>query len=743
VGYRILKIDAITGKQSSIPDGQNGQVLSTSGNGELSWITGGSGANTSLSNLISPTSVNQNITFGSALSSSIISTPDSIAQANSLTIKAGDTTNTNNEPITGGDIFITAGADNSGNFGSGGRSGNVTISSGQAANGANSGFIIFNTYDAGGNATGGMYLNSYDIGLNPNSFKMLAPQGLSVNTRSLSLSSLNGSISVSQNGTVNIDSGASNFTLNAGSNIRLHAPAGNIRLDVASLATAAVGNVWTLANAAGDGSWTALPPQVGFANPMTTGGDIMYQNGGSVSGPLVAISPGFVITQGANPQGIAISPDGASVYVTNASANFISLYSRNLSTGSLSLLGASPVGTDFNPTGICVSPDGTSVYVANYSSVSISQYSRNISTGDLAALSPSSVPSGNNPNGIVISPDGLFVYATSTGDNSIVIYSRNSSTGLLSYAGAGFFTTDVGVSPWVIKVTADNLFLYVINQTGNTISMYSRNVSTGDLTSLGTPIATGVTPFDFVISPDGLFLYVTNLSENTVSIFNRNISTGQLSFYATAATGTTPTGIVVTPDGGFIYVLNNSDNTISMYSRDANTGSITLLTSPTVAAGSAPHVVTITADGSSVYVANNGDATVSMYYRNIQSSPTRLPNGNNGQILSSNGGTAAPSWKSSTVDNMAITFITADHVCDGSERVIMNPLDNTTPALNVTLPSAASFPNKIIHFISRSIIGSVFNVTPVMWVGTNITWNFSQMGSVISDGTNWYVYTAY
>lgn len=47
-------------------NGTNGQALTTDGTGTLSWASGGAGANTALSNLTSPTSINQDLIFQSA-----------------------------------------------------------------------------------------------------------------------------------------------------------------------------------------------------------------------------------------------------------------------------------------------------------------------------------------------------------------------------------------------------------------------------------------------------------------------------------------------------------------------------------------------------------------------------------------------------------------------------------------------------------------------------------------------------
>jgi DNA-binding beta-propeller fold protein YncE len=85
-------------------------------------------------------------------------------------------------------------------------------------------------------------------------------------------------------------------------------------------------------------------------------------------GALTAVG---TIAAGSNPQGITISPDGASVYVVNFSSNTVSQYSRNLTTGALTAVGTIAAGS--SPYDITISPDGASVYVVNYTGNNVSQ----------------------------------------------------------------------------------------------------------------------------------------------------------------------------------------------------------------------------------------------------------------------------------------------------------------------------------------------------------------------------------
>jgi YVTN family beta-propeller protein len=65
------------------------------------------------------------------------------------------------------------------------------------------------------------------------------------------------------------------------------------------------------------------------------------------------------IPVGAAPLGVAVTPDGNSVYVTNISASTVSVIDTATNTVSATI----PVGFSGAPKGVAVTPDGSKVYV--------------------------------------------------------------------------------------------------------------------------------------------------------------------------------------------------------------------------------------------------------------------------------------------------------------------------------------------------------------------------------------------
>ena len=92
-------------------------------------------------------------------------------------------------------------------------------------------------------------------------------------------------------------------------------------------------------------------------------------------GALTPKSPATVAT-GSEPIGVAVTPDGRSVYVTDlglVAPGSVSQYDVGAG-GALAPKSPATVAAGLNPEGIAVSPDGRSAYVTNINSSDISQY---------------------------------------------------------------------------------------------------------------------------------------------------------------------------------------------------------------------------------------------------------------------------------------------------------------------------------------------------------------------------------
>ncbi len=143
-------------------------------------------------------------------------------------------------------------------------------------------------------------------------------------------------------------------------------------------------------------------------------GDIVYvsSNIDSVFGvitPLQAIGWRFAV--GADPNGMALGPGNASLYVTNmSSGDLTEINLVTLATARTIVLGGTPQE-------VLVSPDGTELYVANEGSL--------LQVVDLATGNVTSGGAGTgNLFGRAVLPDGKVLVGTRPGSGQVVVIDR-------------------------------------------------------------------------------------------------------------------------------------------------------------------------------------------------------------------------------------------------------------------------------------------------------------------------------
>lgn len=261
------------------------------------------------------------------------------------------------------------------------------------------------------------------------------------------------------------------------------------------------------------------------------------------------------IPVGVQPTGVAVSPDGKKVYITNQ--NLIGPSTGN--TVSVIDVATNTVITNItvndSPYGIAISPDGSRLYVTSqspFNTVSV------ISTATNTVLKI--LPSGGvNPQSLVVSPDGTRLYVTNNLERNVTIF--NTAT----YEVIG--TAQAQGWPLGIGVTPDNKFIYVANYYSNTVSVI-------DAATYSTlyEIPVGEQPTGLVISAAGDLTYVANASSSTVSVINNSTHT----VIASIPVGTLPRGISLSGDGTKLYVSNQGSKNVSVINTITNTVSATI-----------------------------------------------------------------------------------------------------------------------------------------------------------------------
>lgn len=276
------------------------------------------------------------------------------------------------------------------------------------------------------------------------------------------------------------------------------------------------------------------PPADGYvanqsANTLTP----LYESALPIGGSSLVL--GAPLSVHSSPGGVAISPDGSHVYVTNHGSNSVDVIDTSTNTVTSTI----PVGT--GPYGVVVSPDGKTVYVADNGSNSVDV----INTATNAVTS--TIPVDAGPYGLAITPDGKTVYVSSLSANTVTPIDTGTGT-----AGAAI---PVGAEPRQISITADGETAYVDNLNSNSVTPI--DIATNTTAAAIALPCTG--PDANAIDPSNSTLYVTCLRSGVVVPVNT----------ATNQPGT-PIHVSSSPQG---IAVDASRATV--YATDAATGHIT------------------------------------------------------------------------------------------------------------------------------------------------------------------------
>jgi YVTN family beta-propeller protein len=349
---------------------------------------------------------------------------------------------------------------------------------------------------------------------------------------------------------------------------------GTVMLGSVAVALAAI----LVAGPRGDG--TAVTPQGWIVTPagtQVTLGDRPYGIALSPDGKTLLISNDGQSTQSlmvvdrasgavvqtipyASPEALFIdvvfSPDGKHAYASAGGNNKIRVYDvqgqQLTERASIPLPTTGPDGKPINPgpAGLAIAPDGRTLYAANSLSDSITIIDTT------AAKVTATVPVGHNPYTVLLAPDGRTAYVSNWGEQSVTVL----DTATTQVRG----TIQVGTHPNALALNPTRNELYVANGDSDSVSVLDIATTTVVRTIDLAPYRgaqEGSSPNALAVAPDGRHLYVTNAGNNDVVVVDlaappTPANPNGAAIVGMIPTGWYPTGLALAPEGQTIYVIN-------------------------------------------------------------------------------------------------------------------------------------------------------------------------------------------
>lgn len=297
---------------------------------------------------------------------------------------------------------------------------------------------------------------------------------------------------------------------------------------------------------------------------------------------------------------LALSPDGATLYGVSPNAHALNAFARGAG-GELTLVDVEIDGTGLDglrqAQAVAVSPDGAHVYVAARADDAVAVFARDPGTGELTWVESHFNEVGGVEGiwqaiGVAVSADGNWVLVSgrkspSQPKGAVALFARDAGTGALTFAHAIFDQFTPGVTGLgnggTIWPSPDGAHVYVASPTGNAVAILAIDGLAGELDFLGS-VADGVGDVDGIggagnvaFDASGSSVYVTGATDGALAVFERHPASGQLDFLEVHVDGIAgvdglagAAGVAVSPSGDRVFAAGPTDNAVAIFVRDVD-----------------------------------------------------------------------------------------------------------------------------------------------------------------------------
>lgn len=230
------------------------------------------------------------------------------------------------------------------------------------------------------------------------------------------------------------------------------------------------------------------------------------------------------------PDGIAISPDGTSIFGGSESTDTVARWSLStawdVSTATV-VESLSVAGQAYSMESIAISQDGSKLYVLDDNTNKVFQYTLPTpwSLSGASYASKSFTVTQESVNwGLALSADGTKMYVCGFNNKTVYQYALSTAwdVSTASYASKSFSVTTQETSPAGIAFSSDGAFMFVVGTSSNKVHKYalatawdvSTAVYTGDFLSV---LAQSSSATDLVFSQDGSRMYLNGTYQYQVT----------------------------------------------------------------------------------------------------------------------------------------------------------------------------------------------------------------------------------
>ena len=198
-----------------------------------------------------------------------------------------------------------------------------------------------------------------------------------------------------------------------------------------------------------------------------------------------ALSPIAHYASGSQPFGIATYPTASYLLVANLASDNVSVFSIDSGAGSLTPVPGSPFAAGRNPYGVAITPNGKFAYVTNTDANDISEapfisaYTVDSSTGSLTPIPSSGDTGPNQPTSLAVDPSGKYLFVSGEIMYIQQCFAINAVSGVPTFPCPFTYPPQMpspftaGTAAYAFDPTGQ--FMYVVSGIGTRVLQFSSN----------------------------------------------------------------------------------------------------------------------------------------------------------------------------------------------------------------------------------------------------------------------------